>query len=279
MSAVHAIMGPTQRIGLALRELHVKKFAPYWRVAAGFFAAVGTWVVVLDLVHGRFGDALVGVLLAAGLWYLAVGKPICDSLGRRKAEDAALAARAQAGHEAFLAGDPAAFAPPPPAPEKRPVRRGVIIAAAVAAILVLIGIIGDVSDGLDDDSDSELTATSAAATAAFGVPAPSTARPTAAAAQSVHSAAPTTTVTAAAAPAAPATMPDVTCMNLQDAQDTIQAAGVFYSRSRDATGEGRNQVVDRNWVVVGQSPPAGSAVGEGEAMLSVVKVGEPGDCS
>ena len=39
MSAVHAIMGPTQRIGLALRELHVKKFAPYWRVAAGFFAA------------------------------------------------------------------------------------------------------------------------------------------------------------------------------------------------------------------------------------------------
>ncbi|MGW0175625.1 PASTA domain-containing protein [Rhodococcus sp. NPDC003322] len=260
----------------------MKKFAPYWRVAAGFFAAVGTWVVVLDLVHGRFGDVLVGVLLAAGLWYLAVGKPIRDSLGRKKAEDAALAARAQAGHEAFLAGDPAAFAPPPPAPEKRPVRRGVIIAAAVAAILVLIGIIGDISDGLDDDSDSEPTTTSAAATAAFGAPAPSTVRPTsagAAVAQSVHSAVPTTTVAAASAATAPATMPNVVCMNLQDAQDTIQAAGVFYSRSQDATGEGRNQVIDRNWVVVGQAPPAGSTVGEGEAMLSVVKVGEPGDCS
>ncbi|MFC8045634.1 calcium-binding protein [Nocardia sp. NPDC057353] len=68
-------------------------------------------------------------------------------------------------------------------------------------------------------------------------------------------------------------------MNLQDAQDTIQAAGVFFSRSVDATGKGRAQVMDRNWVVVGQTPAAGVPIGEGEAMLSVVKIGEPGDCS
>ncbi|MGW0178518.1 PASTA domain-containing protein [Nocardia sp. NPDC003345] len=74
-------------------------------------------------------------------------------------------------------------------------------------------------------------------------------------------------------------MPDVLCMNLQDAQDRIQAAGVFFSRSEDATGAGRRQILDRNWIVVGQNPAAGLPVGEGDAVLSVVKTGEPGDCS
>lgn len=68
-------------------------------------------------------------------------------------------------------------------------------------------------------------------------------------------------------------------MDLQAAQDTIQAAGVFYSRSIDATGRGRAQVLDRNWVVISQAPAPGLLVGEGDAVLSVVKDGEPGDCS
>jgi hypothetical protein len=51
---------------------------------------------------------------------------------------------------------------------------------------------------------------------------------------------------------------------------------VFYSRSEDATGQGRHQVLDRNWIVVGQSPLAGALIGEGDAVLSVVKYGEPG---
>ena len=74
-------------------------------------------------------------------------------------------------------------------------------------------------------------------------------------------------------------MPDVTCMNLQVAQNAIQAAGVFFSRSNDASGQGRNQIVDSNWTVVSQSPAAGTPIGEGDAMLSAVKIGEPGDCS
>jgi beta-lactam-binding protein with PASTA domain len=73
-------------------------------------------------------------------------------------------------------------------------------------------------------------------------------------------------------------MPNVVCMNLQDAQDTIQAAGVFFSRSKDATGKGRMQVLDRNWIVVAQAPAPGSLIGEGEAVLSVVKIGEPSSC-
>lgn len=75
-----------------------------------------------------------------------------------------------------------------------------------------------------------------------------------------------------------AVMPSVVCMNLQAAQDAIQDAGVFFSRSADATGAGRRQVVDSNWIVVGQTPPAGATVGEAEAVLSAVKIGEPSPC-
>jgi beta-lactam-binding protein with PASTA domain len=73
-------------------------------------------------------------------------------------------------------------------------------------------------------------------------------------------------------------MPDVVCMNLQDAQNKIQAAGVFFSRSTDDTGQGRAQIMDRNWTVVRQEPAPGELIGEGDANLYVVKEGEPGDC-
>lgn len=74
-------------------------------------------------------------------------------------------------------------------------------------------------------------------------------------------------------------MPAVVCMNLQDAQDYIQTFGVFYSRSEDATGAGRSQIIDSNWVVVAQYPDAGTPFGEGDALLYVVKYGEsPNPC-
>ena len=74
-------------------------------------------------------------------------------------------------------------------------------------------------------------------------------------------------------------MPDVICMNLQDAQNEIQDHGVFLSKSVDATGKGRRQILDRNWIVVDQQPRVGEKIGEGEAVLSVVKKDEPNDCS
>lgn len=82
----------------------------------------------------------------------------------------------------------------------------------------------------------------------------------------------------APAEASPASMPNVMCMNLQAAQNLIQVSGVFFSRSTDATGRDRMQVNDSNWVVVGQTPTAGSPIGEGDAELSVVKIGEPSPC-
>jgi len=84
--------------------------------------------------------------------------------------------------------------------------------------------------------------------------------------------------TAEAAGKAPAIMPDVVCQNLQDAQDEIQRAGVFFSRSDDASGQGRAQLIDRNWIVVAQTPARGSPVSEAEAILSAVKIGEPNNC-
>ncbi|MFZ4431494.1 MAG: PASTA domain-containing protein [Phycisphaerales bacterium] len=84
--------------------------------------------------------------------------------------------------------------------------------------------------------------------------------------------------TVAPAPPPAALMPDVVCFDLQYAQDTIQAAGVFFSRSTDATGAGRSQILDSNWTVVAQSPPPGTPIGEGDPVLSVVKDGEPSPC-
>lgn len=69
-------------------------------------------------------------------------------------------------------------------------------------------------------------------------------------------------------------MPNVLCMNLQEAQDEIQDHGVFFSRSQDASGQDRFQMNDSNWIVVSQSPSVGTRIGEGDAMLSVVKIGE-----
>ena len=80
------------------------------------------------------------------------------------------------------------------------------------------------------------------------------------------------------APAVLSVMPDVVSQNLQDAQDEIQRAGVSFSRSDDASGQARSQVIDRNWVVVAQTPAAGESVGEMEAILSVVKTDEPNNC-
>ncbi|WP_305094230.1 hypothetical protein [Prescottella sp. R16] len=128
---------------------------PYLRVVAGFFAAVCTWIAIVDLILLDVGSAVISLLFAAGLWYLAVGRPIRDRRARTEADAAALAARAQAGHEAFLAGDTAAaFAPPPEPAPRKPIRKGVVIASAVAALLVLVGIIGDIGDGLDSSSST-----------------------------------------------------------------------------------------------------------------------------
>lgn len=97
--------------------------------------------------------------------------------------------------------------------------------------------------------------------------------------------APTTTTTAAPEPtevagAEPAAvMPDIRCgTDLQLAQDLVQEAGVFLSQSVDATGQDRNQVMDRNWTVVRSEPPAGTPIEEDVPVFYVVKDEEFTSC-
>ncbi|AYA24250.1 hypothetical protein C6369_006935 [Rhodococcus rhodochrous] len=257
----------------------MKFVVPYLRVVAGMFAAITLWLAIVEIVNGNGADAILFVAFAAGLGYLAIGKPLRDRRRRIKAEQDAIAARAEVGHRAFLAGDVRAAMAPPPEPPKPPrIRRGVVIAAAVAGLFVLMGIIGDISDGLDSPTKDDASTTPRAA-------APTTTTPsTTSAATTARTVAPETTpatrisTTQVAAVASTAVMPNVVCMDLQAAQDTIQAAGVFYSTSIDATGQGRAQVWDRNWVVVDQTPSVGASIGEGDPVLSVLKEDEFSGC-
>ena len=89
---------------------------------------------------------------------------------------------------------------------------------------------------------------------------------------------PTTATTSSPPTTVGARMPEVIGLGLQQAQDLIQTTGVFYSRSFDCTGDGRQQVLDRNWVVVTQTPEPGAPIGEGDALLGVVKLDEPRTC-
>ncbi|OUC91074.1 hypothetical protein CA984_35120 [Streptosporangium minutum] len=49
-------------------------------------------------------------------------------------------------------------------------------------------------------------------------------------------------------------------MNLQEGQDTMQAAGFYALDDQDSTGQGRLQIYDRNWVITKQDPAAGRKV-------------------
>lgn len=55
-------------------------------------------------------------------------------------------------------------------------------------------------------------------------------------------------------------VPNVVGKDHQLAQDTMQAAGLYFLDEKDATGKGRLLVLDRNWVDVRQAPRAGSCV-------------------
>ena len=57
-------------------------------------------------------------------------------------------------------------------------------------------------------------------------------------------------------------IPNLVGTDLQGAQDTIQSltdGDVWFSSSTDLTGQGRAQIVDRNWIVCSSTPAAGAA--------------------
>ncbi|MEJ7787441.1 MAG: PASTA domain-containing protein [Solirubrobacteraceae bacterium] len=70
-------------------------------------------------------------------------------------------------------------------------------------------------------------------------------------------------------------VPDVVGENHQDAQDRMQAEGLYNLREKDATGLDRLLLLDSNWEVVSQKPAAGKRVSENATItLSSKKIGE-----
>jgi beta-lactam-binding protein with PASTA domain len=67
------------------------------------------------------------------------------------------------------------------------------------------------------------------------------------------------------------TMPNFTGMDLQSAQDKVQAdLGIWYSDSHEVGGD-RMQIIDSNWIVVSQTPAPGTCVSEDTAIDFGVK--------
>jgi hypothetical protein len=58
------------------------------------------------------------------------------------------------------------------------------------------------------------------------------------------------------------TVPDVTGLDHQAAQDALQGEGLWSLDEKDASGQGRLLLFDRNWEVVRTDPAAGSHVTE-----------------
>jgi hypothetical protein len=136
------------------------------------------------------------------------------------------------------------------------------VTARVAFLVALASLVGACGSGGEDEGAAETTTTAAAAEVA-----PTTVAPV------------TTAAPVATAPAKPVLMPAIPCgTDLQVAQDRVQEAGVFLSRSEDATGQGRNQVVDSNWTVLRHTPPAGTPIEEGDPVFYVVKDDEFSGC-
>ncbi len=74
-----------------------------------------------------------------------------------------------------------------------------------------------------------------------------------------------TTAPAVGEPSAQAswTMPSLVGSNLQEAQNAIQKLtgnAIFVTRSHDASGANRSQVLDRNWKVCSQNIPVGTSI-------------------
>ncbi|MFF5565396.1 PASTA domain-containing protein [Streptomyces sp. NPDC012623] len=85
-----------------------------------------------------------------------------------------------------------------------------------------------------------------------------------------------TSAPAGGTPTARAALPDLVGKGLQSARDTAKSAGFRELTSHDALGRGRAVLLDRNWKVCSQTPPAGALPTGTTVDLGAVKTEE--DC-
>ncbi len=140
----------------------------------------------------------------------------------------------------------------------RIVTRQFLIALCAGAMVVAIG--GCQSTGPHQPPTPPVPATTTVAPA--GEPAPTA----------------PTVATPAGEPARQWTMPNLVGMTVQQAQDSIQAltgGGIIISTSHDASGRGRNQLLDANWKVCSQNVAAGARIdGNTRIDFGAVKLSE-----
>lgn len=111
-------------------------------------------------------------------------------------------------------------------------------------------------------------------TACEGTEDTSTSKPDKAAEETSSPKQPDTEAEADTAETETAALPDLTGQDLQAAQDAAQAAGFYGLDDQDASGQGRLQVMDRNWTVCSQEPAAGMHPTDTLVTLYAVKDGE-----
>jgi hypothetical protein len=143
-------------------------------------------------------------------------------------------------------------------------RTWVLVVAALFVAVVAINAVGG-----EEPADE----TAATTTAAPTTPAPTTPAPTTPAPPAAVSPVPTAPATTSAAPVVDFVMPNLVGIDLQTAQNTVQANGVFFSVSHDLLGS-RNQALDSNWIVCDQNVAPGQRVTgavEGAIDFGVVK--------
>jgi len=89
---------------------------------------------------------------------------------------------------------------------------------------------------------------------------------------------PTTTSPRPASPTGSWVMPNMVGSNLQVAQNAIQKLtgyAIFFTKSHDATGRGRSQILDRDWTVCAQNiAPGATITTESKIDFAVVKLTE-----
>lgn len=156
------------------------------------------------------------------------------------------------------------YGPPPLPPHRSGVPGGIV--ALIGVMCVLVGLMGGCVMGLGINAEPDPKQPSAAAT--------SSRPPKTAEAQAAEPPSKSPSKTASPSPKK-IRVPNVIGHNHQAAQNEMQAAGLYGLHEEDATGQGRMLIWDRNWVVVRQSPKAGTKVtAETTITLYSKKIGE-----
>ena len=159
---------------------------------------------------------------------------------------------------------------PPQPPPRRWIQRPAIIAIAVGVVIVLVcgscmlGVL--VKNALSRDksvanSSNDLSPATVELSAA----------PTVQATTDTFAAAPEPTARPSTAPSAKIRVPNGVGLDYQSAQDLWRGAGLHVAPAIDAAGAHRLPIIDSNWVVLSQDPPAGSLVDDDSFITATVK--------